>query len=656
MTTRMTIGETPVKEREGVTAKEAAQEPIDRLDTSTREGEVLHERVLAYVLQRLNDSEKAMGAFYNRWRYNEIRHQAYINLPDWEQELREMNDSGQPPKAVRLVVPYSYATLTTMVTFLLHAFTGNRPLLQVKSYKSELMQGVSTMETWLEYNSEHTKLVLKIWQFLYDAMLYNLSIMKCNWVVEKGYRTEHKPQTTINGVVTNTPSRERVLKTTYAGNQCENVDPFMFFPDPNVPMSEVNRKGEYVFVRSFLGKHTLLIGQDQKIYKWVERIGTMPVSLRNNLSQRSAPTQTPGHAGQEANAHAAAYNQIDEGSVTIIPAELGLGESNVPEKWLFTIGNKRQIIRCTPLTNDHGLHPVVVSEPFGSTYSFGHAGIADFIGPLQDLMSWLVNAHMSSVRVAINNRYVYDPSRIEAQDVEEPTDEDVQYIRIKQTAYGTDVNQAIKQLETYDVTQNHMKDLTALIQLSNGLTGIDDNLRGIQSASGRKTATEVRTSVEAGASRLAALARIISAQAISDLTMMMSVNTQQYIDEEFFIRVLGEEGMKGLPLIKSDAGDFRFPVHDGTLPIDKIALLDIWRELFTQIIQNPQLAAQYNAGAIFKHIATLGGVKDLSQFEMQALPDGAVDSLAADGTVAPVGEVAAATGPGARLAGSLTAS
>ena len=58
----------------------------------------------------------------------------------------------------------------------------------------------------------------------------------------------------------------------------------------------------------------------------------------------------------------------------------------------------------------------------------------------------------------------------------------------------------------------------AIMKLGDSLSSVNDNLRGVQASGGRKTATEVRTSGEAGASRLAAHSTLISAQAIVDLT------------------------------------------------------------------------------------------------------------------------------------------
>ena len=59
-------------------------------------------------------------------------------------------------------------------------------------------------------------------------------------------------------------------------------------------------------------------------------------SLRNSASQGDSIDNLRG--GKDSGA--VDYYQVDQLSIEIIPAELGLGESKYPQKWLFTILNK----------------------------------------------------------------------------------------------------------------------------------------------------------------------------------------------------------------------------------------------------------------------------------------------------------------------------
>jgi hypothetical protein len=413
-------------------------------------------------------------------------------------------------------------------------------------------------------------------------------------------------------------------------------------------MSEVNKRGEYVWWRSFEGKHHLKKEEAAGTFKWIDSIvqssnhqhnpDTDDTSDRDLISRGIAH---PGLSTANENLSTISYYEIMQGSVEVIPAELGLGEQTTPQKWVFAIGNRNQIIQAEPLDLDHDMHPVVVNEPYTLGYGFGQPGMADYLNPIQDLLSWFVNSHMDNVKTALNNMFVVDPSMVEIQDMKKPGAGKI--IRLKKAAYGQDVRQALSQLPVTDITTGHIKDFETIIRVGDGLSSVTDNVRGLQSSGGRKTATEIRTSGEAAASRLAANARLISAQALVDLAEQMSMNTQQNMSQEFYLQLVGRDGLTTPVHITPEhiTGDFHYPVHDGTLPIDRVAMLDVWKEIFLGIAQDPEMRQQYNMLAIFEHMAELGGAKNLKQFrvDVSTAPDEEVNQQVQAGNLVPTSEV-----------------
>ena len=630
------LGSAPKSEWPDQVKKYKDSKPIDRLQDKET-----HDRVKTYLLERINYSEKEMGKLKPRWRVNEKKYQAYVTLAKWEEELKTLSDAGAPPKSVTIVVPYTFATISTIVTYLIHTFCGRKPMFQVGSNKSETARSARNMEIKLQYDADHTRLIKHMFQFLLDGQMYGVSVLRCNWSKETKIRTRWKNQQ-IWGIELPKKVKMRENAVTYEGNDICSIDPYMFLPDPRVPMSEVNRRGEFVFWKSYEGKHTLKNLEKQGKVKYVDQIAakqTTPFGIDDGDSSRSLRAGGEANPGRYDASNTARVNnfiEVHQGTIEIIPAELGLGESEFPEKWLFTIGNKCQIIQAQPLELDHDMHPVVVSEPYTMGYSFGHLGIADYLNPMQDTMSWLVNSHMDNVRTALNNMFVFDPSRIEIQDLKEPGAGKL--IRAKKAAYGTDISEAIKQFQVQDVTQGHLRDLQLFMKMGDSMSSITDNLRGQQDAGGRKTATEVRTSGEAAASRLAALARFISSQALVDLTEQMSLNNQQNLSDEFFVEVVGQDGLRNHIRIDPEhlTGDFHYPIHDGTLPLDRVAMLDVWKEIFLGIAQDQQLRSGFDMMALFKYIAELGGAKNIEQFQLKTAPDEQVLAQAQAGNAVPL--------------------
>lgn len=593
------------------------ERPIDRLKPGTE----LHDRVRDYLVSRIETSERHMARFYHRWQVQERKLQAVIKLPDWEEELRRLNNKGEPPKPVRIVVPFSFATISTIVTFLLHVFAGRRPLFPVGSWKDETTESAQMMELKLQYDADHTKMVQQIWRFLQNTQVYGVGIFGVRWMIEREMRSRFKDRRVM---MVNDPdvagsfrSRERVV--VFEGNKVHAQDPYSFFPDPRVAMTEVNREGEYVFFRNFEGKHILkrLEADEENEIRWVDWVGTsMPKNETGGLSDRALLAQGITQPGQveSPTGDLRSLVQVDQGTVDVIPAELGLGPSQRVERWMFSLANKKQIIQAVEFDMDHGMHPCAVAEPYAMGYDFGAPGMADYLGPLQDVIGWFFDSHLDNVRRVLNDIFVVDPSMVEMQDLNNPGPG--KRIRLKRAAFGQDVRQAIQQLTVQDVTSQHMEDAQLVFRLGAYLSGVDENLMGVQETGGRKTATEVRTAGEAGASRLAAQARIISGSGIVDLTKIMSLNNQQWLSDEFFLRVVGREGLEKPIRVTPDqlAGDFYYPVSDGSLPQDRVALMDVWREIFVGMLRDPELRQTYDIARVFEHIAELGGARNIESF------------------------------------------
>jgi len=632
-----------------------------------------HKRVLDYCLSRLTLSERKMSNFYARWRVSEAKVQAYIDLPDWEKQLKEMNNNREAPKVVSIQVPYTFATIATIVTYMMHTFTGRQPIFQIRANKSEAVESAAKMEMVLQYNADHIRLIKHLFQMFNDGETYGVGVLRTAWKKTTAMRTiwRNEPKFSAFGMSFGEKKiKTREPRTTYEGNDVAAIDPFLFFPDPRVPMHEVSSKGEFVFWRDFQGKHALLRAQADGKLKYVEKATTtMPRADRTQeesaRSLLAGGDATPGVRPElSSDKNQEPFYQVDQGSIEIIPAELGLGESKTPVKMLVTILNKNQIVQAEPLDNDHGKHPVAVIEPYTMGYGFGQPGMADYLGPLQDTISWFVNSHIYNVRTALNNMFVVDPSMVEIQDLKNP--EAGKLIRLKRAAQGQDVRTVLHQLQVHDVTASHMGDLQTFVKMGDTLSSVVDNLRGIQDSGSRKSATEARQSMDAAASRLAAHCKLVSSQGIVDLTEQMSLNIQQYMSEEFYLEIVGEAGRMAPIQIGPEAlvGDFHYPVNDGTLPMDRIAMLDVWKEIFMAVAQDQQLRQEFNVTGIFEFVAELGGAKNIDKFKVQVQPvpnaqleqqAQAGNSVPVPGGIGPSGLIQALgpQGAGARAAGGL---
>jgi hypothetical protein len=629
------------------------QDAIDWLRPGSRE----HAFVLQYLKDRIGYSERSMSPFHSRWRNNELMLQAYVGLKDFEGLLKDTEDQrgnpgiGEEPVAIN--VPFAWATVNTIVTYLLHMFGGRRPIFPISTYRGEQVTRAQNMEMYCQYNADVVKFIRALYFFLMDGETYGLAVIRTMWREDRKKRFMIVPPSAELQSVMDTlgmtaqGERQEQEYISFQGNSAANVDPFMFFPDPRVPMHEVNEKGEWVVWRAFMGKHQLLKEQAAGFLKHVDKISNEDwnrdaTSVGSARGMRALGT----NAHFDRDSRVAPNYQVDQGTFEVVPKDLGLGDSEVPEKWLFTIVNGRQIVQAEPIDLPHGKHPVIVVEPNSVGYSFGQLSTVDMLGPMQEMMSWFMNSHIYNVRSALNNMLIVDPTKVEMQDLKTPGPGKL--IRLKNTAFGLgDPKNAVQQLAVTDVTRSHIADFQMFGRMAADMTGATDNVRGLQDAGGRKTATEIRTSSEAGTSRLAAKGKIYSSQGFTTLAEMWTINAQNFLTEDFELSVLGEQasGQDSLRITPdSIQGDFLFPVHDGSLPMDKIGMLDVWREIFQAVLGDQQLRSGYDLFSMFDWIAQLGGAQNIKSFRMNVVPQTQQQQMIGSGQGVPLDAAAAGLG------------
>lgn len=590
-----------------------AQRPIEKLTP----GSELHGEVIKKLEAMFKFSQQEMSNFTERWQWMEQKVQAYIKLPDYKQAMQSLqNNMGQAPEVVKIVVPYSYATIHAAATFLFNVLFGRRPVFPLMASGATGVDKARFMEQAVQANLEACKGYEVGWQHIWDSLVYMFGAARIGWQERNG-----KMLRMVGS------QREVVTGLKYAGNKLINIDPYNYRPDPRVPLHECNERGDFVFwvthqskmILKEMERNQLLMhvdaacsGQHGSRYEPAEELPAVADSQRRaRIGAAGTWAPTP--------ADVIGFVALKEGTVRLVPKDWKLGDGEAPELWKF-MWNRRQIIQAEPMGMVHERHPVSVTEPSTLGHEFGSLSFGDMIGPFQDLLSWLVNSRMENVRTTLNNQFAADPSRVEMQDFRQPAPGKV--IRLKQTAIGTPIKEALFQIPVQDVTQGHFADMQNLRTLADSTTGINDNMRGIQTQGGRRSATEARMSMQAGASRLSQMAVRISSQSLMEMAEQMISNIQQFMPDEMWVQLTGDDGQPFSELLKPEMvmGTFQYQISDGALPYDKMALIEVWKEILFGIARDPELRQRYDLGKIFEYVSMLGGAKNISTFNRQAGP------------------------------------
>jgi hypothetical protein len=297
------------------------------------------------------------------------------------------------------------------------------------------------------------------------------------------------------------------------------------------------------------------------------------------------------------------------------------------------------IISAKPLDLIHAQFPYDVLEGEIDGHARTTRSMLEIMKPLNDVLTWLFNTHFYNVRKSLNDQFCVDPSRIVLKDIQDPNPGKL--IRLKPAAYGQDVRTMVQQFQVQDVTRSNITDSELVTDMLQRVSGVNDNLMGMVN-SGRRTATEVRSSTTFGVNRLKTQTEFWSAQGMSPFVQKMIQTTQQNYDQAQSFRILGDLAQNGTSAyvnVSPDdiAGFFDFSPVDGTLPVDRYAQVNLWGTLMGQVAQFPQIMQTYDFSKIFAFVAQLAGLKNITQFKIQVVPDAQLQAGAGAGNVVPIG-------------------
>lgn len=629
------MASTPISSLLGTVPAPSGKNPEDMPIDKLKPGSEKHKAVLEKLDAMLKFSSDEMDKHKSRWRFMEQKVQAYVMGQDYDQLMDRI--SSQSPKGrtvitapdpIQIIVPYTYATLHAAATYMGSVLIGRKPVFPLSGSRGSTAETTRYMEQALQYNIDASLGMEVLWQQIWDSLLYSFGAVRIRWEEKSG-----KTMKFAGG--------QRVFEEglIYSGNKLDAIDPYNFYPDPRTPLHKCNQLGDFMFRRERVSLTVLKDMEKAGHYKWVKEAvenvseWTRESTGDNNTSARRDRIQLGGTLKLSAK-NVAGFGDIYEGTVRLVPKDWDLGESETSELWQFAWIKNKQIIQAEPLGMMHDYHPFAVGEPTSLGYDFMSLSQAEMITVFQDILSWLVSSRMENVRAAIANTFIADPARVEVNDIRSSTIGRV--IRMKQAAMGLPIQQAIQQLIVQDVTGGHLADIQTMRTMADSVTGVNDNLRGIQTAGGRRSATEARMSMQAGASRLSQLAVRLSSQSYWPMTTQMISNIQQYMPDEMWIEVSGDVENSTVNLTPDMlVGSFNYQISDGTLPLDKGALLEQWKEILFGIAQDPELRQQYSLPEIFRFVAELGGAKNIDSFKQKAPPP----QIMAPGQEAPEGAV-----------------
>jgi hypothetical protein len=607
---------------------------------SLKPGTDAHKQVLEALEDRRLLSENSLSKKRTRWDRSDELCKAF--MPERELDYYRKKDRlAGVPSYTTIQIPYAYSQLLAAHTYLASTLLGRTPLHQFRGLHGEGEMKTLAVESLIDYQVIQGEMTAPYYVWLYDALKYGVGIICEYWCKEVYSIAEFKSQPKqINGQnIIDSEEIDRVVERVegYEGNKIFNVRPHDFLPDPRVTLGN-SEKGEFVGRKIELFWHDYILGVSNNRYFNKDKAKAL-FAQKHDVTRRrtnSRVTDLPN----------ADYASISESSllspcngyemeVYLIPKQWGLGNTELPEKWRFTVLEDKLIVEAMPMGLRHNRFSYSVLETEVEGYDFSKRGMLEIGEPLNDVLDWLVNSHFYNVRKTLNGDIVFDPAAIYASDVMDPAPG--KRVRLRPEGRGRDVRTVFHNVALGgDVTQTHLQDTQYIGLLLQRLLGVSDNASGIPQQGGRRTATESRIASASSAGRLKTIAEYASATGFMPHAKKLIANTQQKYSQEKAFRIAGDAMLHGKDSMLIRPGDieggFGYVPVDGAVPIDRYAIVAMWGNLFGQIRNFPQVLQAYDMGKVFEWVAEQGGIRNIRQFRVQvADPTGSSIGLDASG-------------------------
>lgn len=603
----------------------------------------LHSKIIKALQERIVLSETRVSSHYDRWRKAEKYYMLY-------KEVKKSGENNGGEDFESVVVPYSYANLLTAHTYMVNVFLNRTPVFQMEGSNGEGVQKELSLESLIHYQLRTGEMEPELFIWLLDVLRYGVGVIGNYWHEELIPLTEFvdEPEE-IDGVLTGdlVQVRKNRLVKGYEGNKTFNVSPYDMLPDPRVPFIKL-QEGEF-FGRKFkMSWADYKRGLSSELYFNEEKAkGSfgMATDDSNRLSIMN-DSQVGGDAKTPAGNTVGLADAI-EITVELIPAEWDLGKSEYPEKWVFTLLDKKVIIGSQPLGYLHNKFPFHVLENEADGYKQASRGMLEVAGPMNDIMTWLFDSHMYNKRQVMNNQFVVDPSMVVMKDLQSRTPGKM--VRLKPTAYGQDARKAITQLPVTDVTNQNYNDLQVVNSQMQQMLGINNDVAGMSAPSSRRSATEFRGTTSFAANRLANQAYYFSITGFRSLGQCLVSSTQQMYTVDMKVKVAGDniKGAESITVSPEDiAGKFDISAIDGTIPLDRMAQAQFWMQALQTINMDPELSMQYRKADIFSYMARLAGLKGIDKFKYNIVSDEELIAMIKQRTLVEAGNGTGQTGGG----------
>lgn len=576
-------------------------------------------------------SQEMFTEFSLRTRFEAIDrvYQREIDRTKEQERAKYANKAGDADRIQNITVPVVMPQVKAAVTYQASVFLSGTPIFGIAAPPAYIDAGLM-MESIIEQEQVEAGWVRNLLLFFVDGFKYNYSAVEVDW------KTVQVASLSTNVLAGRSAE---VTKTSWAGNFIERLDPYNTFHDPSVASAEVPWAAEYagyhkMYTRARFKKFLTDLQYKINIHKAYE--APVQDSYFGDINSRYyVPKINPASHAELlgiANSGAMDWHRWMELADTrkqskfeyrsqylvttmyarITPSEFGLSvpQPNTPQIFKMILVNGTVLLHIERMTNAHDLIPILFGVPLEDGLSFEDKSLAENAEPFQSVSTSLMNGMMAGRRRAVNDRIIYDPSKLPTHLMEKAG---VARVPCRPSAYGTDLRTAFAQIP-YDDTQAGiaMQEIQTVLALGNEVSGQNKARQG-QFVKGNKTQREFDTVMANANGRDQVTAILLEDQVFSCMKKIIKINILQYHGAATIFSQSQGQAVEIDPDMMRNAV-MEFKVSDGLSPTDKLMDSESFAVALQTFQAAPAIAQAYNIAPLFNYLMKQRGA-DLRPFE-----------------------------------------
>lgn len=616
-----------------------------------RPGSEAHDSIVTDLTEFANNSYSFQQRNHTSWLEMDRLMHAFIPLSDAER-LRQEKDVTKP---VSIVIPYSYGVEHAIHSQYLGLLASMETLYPINPMGPEDTVGSMLLEKLLDMQNLKFNHILTLSYQAHDFLRYGFGVISPMWeqiMTKKTKRVPRMEVSALTGEPIATDQFDMVQEDylEFSGNSLSNIEPWYYLPDPNFAITDV-QKSEFVAYETRMSYFDLL-GNEELDFAWFNAKFLADIAPDTYLTNQRQSSIRALRENAVDNSVSSEYKRVgsDETVVTrvndvtvyyvrLIPREFfgrfskAYDWPNTPETWSFAVVGDTVLVHAARILDDHCQKPVCVAAPTSDGYSTSPVAHLEITRGTQKAVDFLWNSHMTFIMKFQRGRWMGYQDMVNVQDILKGSD----FVRVSKEAMmnPNGLSSILQPVQMGDPTINNVNNIGFLQDIMQRATGGSDPIQGILATRGeRRSAEEARGARMGAMSRIEHMLLMSSLQCWRSAVYQMVRNTQQYLSDSMYVRMVGrweEELLSEYGARASqnnwaqDARGF-FPVRPADLDVGTdVGVLDFsvrgdsfeaWTNLYGMIANNPTLMQALDVVRIFKHIARLGGAKNVSDFAL----------------------------------------